>query len=88
VNFYEDFPYVLTQGAREARLQELGLALEPAMVEMSETLPLRIEASSMYSSQTSTNFGSDEAMQVAMKDYTHSIRPVETVHLERYWTNR
>lgn len=88
VNFYEDFPYVLTEGAREARLQELGLALEPALVEMSEMLPLRIEASSMYSSQIGTNFGNEEAMQTAIQKYAHSIRPVETVHLERYWTNR
>jgi hypothetical protein len=88
VNFYEDFPYVLNEGAREARLQELGLSLEPALVEMSEMLPLRIEASSMYSSQTGTNFSSEEAMQTATKQYTHSIRPVETVYLERYWTNR
>lgn len=87
VNFYEDFPYVLTQGAREARLQELGLALEPSLVEMSEMLPLRIEASGMYTSQTSVNFGSEEAMQTSMQKYTHNIRPVETVHLERYWSN-
>src|SRR5207248_9897830 len=88
VNFYEDFPYVLNEGAREARLQELGLQLEPALVEMSETLPLRIEASSMYSSQTTSNFESEEAMQIATQKYTRGIRPVETVHLERYWTNR
>jgi LmbE family N-acetylglucosaminyl deacetylase len=88
VNFYEDFPYVLREGALQARQQELGTALEPGLVEMSEMLPLRIEASSMYASQTATNFGSEEAMQTATKKYAHSIRPVETVHLERYWTNR
>jgi hypothetical protein len=54
---------------------------------MSEMLPLRIEASGMYTSQTSVNFGSEEAMQTSMQKYTHNIRPVETVHLERYWSN-
>jgi len=88
VNFYEDFPYVLKEGALEARQQELGMSLEPALVEMSEMLPLRIEASSMYTSQTGPNFGSEEAMQTATKKYTHGIRPVETVCLERYWTGR
>jgi len=88
VNFYEDFPYVLKENALEARKQELGMSLEPALVEMSEMLPLRIEGASMYTSQTGANFSSEEAMQTAMKNYTHSIRPVETVHLERYWTAR
>lgn len=87
VNFYEDFPYVLSEGALESRLQELGGSLEPGLVEMSEMLPLRIEAADMYSSQTALNFGSEEAMHTAMQSYTHSIRPVETVYLERYWTN-
>jgi LmbE family N-acetylglucosaminyl deacetylase len=88
VNFYEDFPYVLRQGALEARLNEIGTPLEPALVEMSEMLALRVEAASMYASQTAPNFGSEEALPEKIKQYTHSIRPVETVHLERYWTNR
>ncbi|TMC19875.1 MAG: PIG-L family deacetylase [Chloroflexi bacterium] len=88
VNFYEDFPYVLREGSRETRLKELGGQLEPGLVEMSEMLPLRIEASERYASQISINFDSKEAMHEAMKKYTHGIRPVETVYLEEYWTNR
>jgi LmbE family N-acetylglucosaminyl deacetylase len=88
VNFYEDFPYVLKEGALQARLQELGNTLEPGLVEMSEMLPLRIEAADMYTSQTVLNFGSEEAMHTAMQSYTHNLRPVETVCLERYWTNQ
>lgn len=86
VKFYEDFPYVLQEQALEKRLQELGGALEPAYVEISEMLSLRLEAAAMYSSQTQLNFGDGQAMQRAMKSYTYGIRPVETVHLERYWT--
>jgi LmbE family N-acetylglucosaminyl deacetylase len=86
VKFYEDFPYVLKDGALEARLDELGGGMRPAYVEMSEMLPLRIEAANCYASQTSLNFANETAMHRSMKEFTHSIRPVQTVHLERYWT--
>jgi LmbE family N-acetylglucosaminyl deacetylase len=88
VNFYEDFPYVLQQGALEARQQQLGQAFEPLLVEMSEMVPLRIAASDMYRSQTEANFGSEASMHESTEKYTRGIRPVETVHLERYWTVR
>jgi len=88
VKFYEDFPYVLQQGALEARISELGGALEPAYVEMSEMLPIRLEASDFYTSQIQVNFGDRARMHRAMENYTHGIRPVQTVHLERYWTTR
>jgi hypothetical protein len=86
VKLYEDFPYVLEKGALQARLQELGGTLEPAFVEMSEMLHLRQEAAEMYASQIQLNFRDKAEMFQTMGDYTHSIRPVETVHLERYWT--
>jgi LmbE family N-acetylglucosaminyl deacetylase len=88
VKLYEDFPYVLRDGALQERLNFFGNTLEPALVEMSEMLPLRQEAAAMYVSQTDMNFGSKDAMFKAMDDYTHGIRPVETVRLERYWTTR
>jgi LmbE family N-acetylglucosaminyl deacetylase len=86
VKLYEDFPYVLREGALEERIKELGGALEPAFVEMSEMLHLRQEAAEMYSSQIKLNFPDRQAMYQTMKDYTHRIRSTETVHLERYWT--
>jgi hypothetical protein len=85
VNYYEDFPYVTGENALDARLQELGGALEPALVEMSEMLPLRIEAAGIYSSQCSGVFSDKKALRKLMEQYTYSIRPVETVRLERYW---
>jgi LmbE family N-acetylglucosaminyl deacetylase len=88
VKLYEELPYVLTEGALEERLQEFGGTLEPALVEMSEMLHLRQEAAEMYASQIELNFGDKATMFKVMDDYTHSIRPVETVHLERYWTAR
>lgn len=88
VKLYEDFPYVLTKGSLEDRLQEFGNTLEPALVEMSEMLHLRQEGSEMYSSQIQLNFSDKASMYHSMEDYSHNIRPVQTVHLERYWTTR
>ncbi len=86
VYFYEELPRVLQEGVLQERLEELGSTYEPALVEMSEFLPARQEAAEMYASQVVANFGSREAMLKAMASYTHNIRPVETVHLERFWT--
>ncbi len=86
VYLYEEFPYVLKAGAREERIQELGEALEPALVEVSEMLPYRLEAAEMYTSQIGPNFGDAATMHKEIDAYTHNIRPVETIRLERYWT--
>ncbi len=88
VKFYEDFPYALQDGSLNTRLQELGGELDPAYVEMSEMLPLRLEASDCYASQTNLNFGDRARMHRVSEEYTHGIRPIQTVHLERYWTAR
>jgi LmbE family N-acetylglucosaminyl deacetylase len=88
VKFYEDFPYVLEGNELENRLKELGYNMEPALVEVSEMLPLRQEASALYSSQVNNLFGSKAEMFKSMASYAHSLRPIETVHLERYWTVR
>jgi len=55
---------------------------------MSEMLPIRLEAADFYTSQILVNFGDRVRMHRIMEDYTHGIRPVQTVHLERYWTTR
>ncbi len=88
VYYYEDFPYILQTGALDARKQELGIPFEPMLVEMSEMVPIRIAASEIYASQIANNFDSREALERSIEKYTYSIRPVETVHLERYWAPR
>ncbi|MEO7018734.1 MAG: PIG-L family deacetylase [Ktedonobacteraceae bacterium] len=89
VNLYEDFPYVVRQpGALTERLEEFGNTLEPGLVEMSEMLHLRQQASAKYASQTAMNFGDEATMLTSIARYAQTIRPVETVHLERYWTAR
>jgi len=87
VNFYEDFPYVVYQRGLclVKRLGEFGCKLECEVVEMSRTLHLRQEASAKYASQTVLNFGDEPTLFRAMADYTHCIRPDETMHHERYW---
>jgi LmbE family N-acetylglucosaminyl deacetylase len=89
VNLYEDFPYVARKaGSLVERLDEFGNNLEPGLVEMSEMLPLRQEASAKYASQIASNFGDQTTLFQTIASYSHGIRPVETVHLERYWTER
>lgn len=86
VKLYEDIPYVLKEKALQERMDGLGGTLEPAYVEMSEMLPLRLEAANMYASQLVTNFGDKGSMHRAMENYARGIRARETVALERYWT--
>lgn len=89
VYFYEDYPYVQrVPGSLQTRIEELGRTYEYALVEVSEMVPLKKEAATMYASQIGSNFASKEAMHKAIDDYTKSIRPIETVRLERYWTAR
>jgi len=89
VNLYEDFPYVARHaGSLVERLEEFGNLLEPGLVEMSEMLPIRQEAAAKYASQIAPNFGDRTLLFQSMENYTQNIRPVETVHLERYWTAR
>lgn len=89
VYFYEDFPYVYREpGSREKRIQELGGNYEAALVEVSEMLPLKIEAADAYQSQINNNFANQEAMHKAIEGYAQAIRPVETIRLERYWKIR
>ncbi len=67
-------------------MQELGETLEPALVEVSEMMPYRLEAADMYTSRIGPDFGDAATMHRAMDSYAHNIRPVETIRLERYWT--
>ncbi len=100
VKLYEDFPYVVREGALEHRLEESAWRLVPELVEVCETLHLRQTAAEMYSSQTKMNFenvakmyssqikeslDSKEAMYKIMSDYTQCIHPEKTEHMERYW---
>src|SRR6478735_4053908 len=64
VKFYEDFPYVaLAGGGPEARQRELGIRMEPELVEVSGMLPTKIEAIQQYISQVPGLFGTEERLR-------------------------
>lgn len=86
VKFYEDFPYVAQQGALEGRQRELGIPMEPQIVEVSGTLRHKEEAVAQYTSQVPQLFGTQENMLKALSAYSGSLRRTYPgIHLERYW---
>src|SRR5262249_55055458 len=70
VQFYEDFPYAMRRGALRQRLHAVGAPLKPILIEIAETLHLRQEASEMYISQVKINFGHQDALHSAIRDYS------------------
>lgn len=86
VKFYEDFPYVTRPGALEDRQRELGIPMEPEMVEISGQLREKEEALALYKSQVRQLFGSEDAMRQALRVYSGSIRKAYPgIYIERYW---
>ncbi len=87
VKFYEDFPYVAqSTTALEQRQQELGLQMEPELVEISGVSARKEEAISQYASQTPLLFGSAERLHQMLSDYSLSLRRTYPgIQLERYW---
>lgn len=86
VKFYEDFPYVAQPGALETRQKELGISMEPELVEVSGMIRLKEEAVAQYSSQIPHLFGTQEAMRQALRSYSSSLRrSYPGIELERYW---
>jgi LmbE family N-acetylglucosaminyl deacetylase len=86
VKFFEDFPYVRRQGALEARQRELGMRMEPELVEISGTMRAKEEAIARYTSQVPMLFGSEEQMINAVNDYASSIRKTYSgIQIERFW---
>lgn len=86
VKFYEDFPYVRRPEALESRQRELGIPMEPELVEISGTIRAKEEAIAKYRSQVPMLFGSEEQMVAAVNDYAASIRRAYPgIQIERCW---
>lgn len=86
IKFYEDFPYVARQGALSARQRELGIAMEPELVEVSGTIGQREQATAQYRSQVPQLFGSEEKMANEIRAYAGSLRRTYPgIAIERYW---
>lgn len=86
VKFYEDFPYVAQPGALEGRQRELGIPMEPELVEVSGLLRAKEEAVAQYTSQVPQLFGSQERMRQALRDYSSTLRRTYPgIAIERFW---
>lgn len=86
VKFYEDFPYAAQQGSLDTRQRELGIPMEPEVVEISGTMRLKEEAIGQYVSQVPQLFGSEERMRQMLNGYASSLRRTQPgLQLERYW---
>jgi LmbE family N-acetylglucosaminyl deacetylase len=87
VKFFEDFPYVTVPGALAARQRQLGIPMEPEIVEIShQPFQHKEEALAQYRSQIPTLFGSEEAMREKQRAYSSSIRRTYPgIQIERYW---
>ncbi len=86
VKFYEDMPYAARQGALEARQRELGITMEPEMVEISGTARAKEDAITLYRSQVPQLFGSEDNMRQTLDRYAGSIRRTYPgIQIERFW---
>lgn len=86
VKFYEDFPYVTREGALESRQKELGIPMEPELVEVSGHIPAKINAIAQYRTELPLLFGSEENMENAVQTYASSIRRTYPgIQIERFW---
>jgi LmbE family N-acetylglucosaminyl deacetylase len=86
VKFYEDVPYVTRANTLLARQKELGIDMEPELVEISGQQRAKEEAIAAYTSQTPGLFGNEERMRQAVRDYSASMRRAHPgIMIERYW---
>lgn len=86
IKFYEDFPYITQPSALEGRQRELGIPMEPELVEISGLLRVKEEAIAHYTSQVPQLFGTQERMRRALRDYSASLRRTYPgIAIERYW---
>ena len=86
VKFYEDFPYVAQPGAIVARQKELGIAMEPELVEISGQIRAKEEAIAMYGSQVPLLFQTEERLRHAVREYSGSLRRAQPgIMVERFW---
>lgn len=88
VKFYEDFPYVAQQpGALAARQTDLGIPMEPELVEVSGLTSRKLEAIQAYASQVPQLFGSEDRLRQMLNTYMSSLRRTYPgIQLERYWS--
>ena len=87
VLFYEDYPYAATPGALQARIEELGLPMQPRLAPIGDLIGVKIAAIARYKTQLEVLFGGSEAMPAAVRAYAQSVAGTSGAarYAERYW---
>jgi len=83
VAFYEDMPYVAWEGGPQARLDELGAALEPLVVEVTASWETKLAALACYPSQFAALVHEGTPLLVAVERYARERLPGRLA--ERLW---
>src|SRR5204863_8438565 len=73
VLFYEDYPYVATEGALQARIDELRVPMQPRITPITGLIGVKIAAIARYKSQLGGLFDSVENMPAAVRAYSQSV---------------
>jgi LmbE family N-acetylglucosaminyl deacetylase len=85
VAFYEDFPYVLREGALDRRLSKLGRKLVASTIAIDATLAARVASIEAYASQLGMLFDDPTATERRVGAYAASIAPAGSGYGERVW---
>jgi LmbE family N-acetylglucosaminyl deacetylase len=83
--FYEDFPYMLWEGAFEQRMRALGQPFIASTIDIDSTLTRKIGAISAYASQLRSLFDQPEEMAQIVSQYAENLRPESGTYGERVW---
>jgi LmbE family N-acetylglucosaminyl deacetylase len=86
LSFYEDFPYVIRDGAREQRLARIGRQFTLQTQPIDAVIAQRIQSIDCYASQLANLFGSNAAMPEAVRRYAAAIAPQGAAYGECYRT--
>jgi LmbE family N-acetylglucosaminyl deacetylase len=83
--FYEDFPYMLWDGAFEQRMRAIAQPFVASTIDIDTTLTRKIGAISAYASQLSSLFAEPAALAQIVSNYAENLRPESGTYGERVW---
>jgi LmbE family N-acetylglucosaminyl deacetylase len=83
--FYEDFPYMLWDGAFEQRMRAIAQPFVASTINIDTTLMRKIGAISAYASQLSSLFAQPAALAQIVSAYAENLRPESGTYGERVW---
>jgi len=83
--FYEDFPYMLWNGAFEQRMRAIAQPFVASTIDIDTTLKRKIGAISAYASQLGSLFADPAALAQIVSNYAENLRPESGTYGERVW---